>query len=299
MKTLVYGALNIDLVYAVDSIVQPGETVSSSSLIKSAGGKGANQAAALAKAGIETYIAGKTGYDGEFLLRLLESYGVHTENVVLYEGPSGHAFIQIDKTGQNSIILFAGGNGLVTPAEIDQVLSSFEKGDLALLQNEIANTDYIMERAKACGMRIALNPSPWNEKAKTLPLTLADMLFVNEIEGAGLAGLKQRASAEKILNSLCSIFPETEIILTVGKEGAHYGFGKIRARGNRGNRGKGVDVQVVDTTGAGDCFSGYFIASRENGKSVQESLDIACKAASITVSRKGAMESIPFWKEVF
>ena len=293
MKTLVYGALNIDLVYAVDNIVQPGETVSSSSLIKSSGGKGANQAAALAKAGIETYIAGKIGGDGEFLLRLLESYGVHTESVVQYEGPSGHALIQVDKTGQNSIILFAGGNGLVTPAEIDRVLSVFEKGDLVLLQNEIANTDYIMERAKTRGMRIALNPSPWNERAKTLPLTLADILFVNEIEGAGLAGLENGASTEKILNSLCSIFPETEIVLTVGKEGAHYGLGKIRARG------KGFDVQVVDTTGAGDCFSGYFIASRENGKSVQESLDIACKAASITVSRKGAMESIPFWKEVF
>ena len=121
-----------------------------------------------------------------------------------------------------------------------------------------------------------------------------DLVFaVDNIEGAGLAGLKQGDSTEKILSSLCSIFPKTEIILTVGKDGAHYGFGKTRAKGEI------VDLPVVDTTGAGDCFSGYFIASRELGKSVQESLNIACKAASITVSRKGAMESIPFREEVF
>ena len=150
-----------------------------------------------------------------------------------------------------------------------------------------------MEKTKTRGMRIALNPSPWNEKAKTLPLTLADMLFVNEIEGAGMAGLEKGASTEKILNGLCSIFPATEIILTVGKDGAYYGLGKTRAKGEI------IDMPVVDTTGAGDCFSGYFIASRECGKSVQESLDIACRAASITVSRKGAMESIPFREEVF
>ncbi|MCL1955579.1 MAG: PfkB family carbohydrate kinase, partial [Brevinematales bacterium] len=111
MKTLVYGSLNIDLVFSVDHIAAPGETISSFSLSKNAGGKGANQAAALAKAGTETWIFGKIGKDGVFLLELLESYGVHTEKVVQYEGPSGQAIIQVDKNGQNSIILFAGGNG--------------------------------------------------------------------------------------------------------------------------------------------------------------------------------------------
>jgi ribokinase len=293
MKTLVYGSLNIDLVFSVDHIVIPGETISSSSFFKGAGGKGANQAAALAKAGMETWMAGKIGNDGAFLLELLESYGVYTEKVVQYEGPSGQALIQVEKSGQNSIILFAGGNGKVSREEIEQCLSFFEKGDLVMLQNEITNTDFIMKMAKGRGMKVVLNPSPWNERAGNLPLELADILFVNEIEGAGLAKMGAEVPAENILDCLCSNFPETEIILTVGKDGAYYGLNKSMARGEI------LPFPVVDTTGAGDCFSGYFLAARGKGFSIQDSLNAACKAASITVSRKGAMESIPFKDEVF
>jgi len=293
MKILVYGSLNIDLVFSVDHIAALGETISSLSLSKNAGGKGANQAAALAKAGMETWISGKIGKDGVFLLELLESYGVHTEKVVHYEGPSGQAIIQVDKSGQNSIVLFAGGNGLVQPDEINKCLSFFEKGDLIVLQNEISNTGLIMEKAKSSGLKVALNPSPWNEEAGKLPIDLADILFINEIEGAGLAGLENTIPVTEILDQLCTCYPKTEIILTAGSRGAYYGFGKIRAKGEI------LDIPVVDTTGAGDCFSGYYLAARERGLSVQASLDIASKAAAITVSKKGAMESIPFKDEVF
>jgi ribokinase len=293
MKTFVYGSLNIDLVFSVDHIVSPGETISSLSLGKNAGGKGANQAAALAKAGMETWIAGKIGKDGIFLLELLESYGAHTELVVQYDGPSGQAIIQVDKSGQNSIVLFAGGNGLVNQHEIEKCLSFFEKGDLIVLQNEISNTALIMEKAKSSGLKVALNPSPWNEQAGKLPIDLADILFINEIEGAGLAGLENTIPVTEILDRLCARYQKTEIILTAGSRGAYYGFGTMRAKG------KIVDVPVVDTTGAGDCFSGYYLAARERGLSIQDSLDIAGKAASITVSRKGAMQSMPFKDEVF
>jgi ribokinase len=293
MKTLVYGSLNIDLVFLVDHIVVPGETISSLSFNKSAGGKGANQAAALAKAGMETWIAGKIGKDGAFLLELLESYGVHTEKVVRYEGPSGQALIQVDENGQNSIVLFAGGNGLVNTDEINKCLSFFEKDDLILLQNEISNTALIMEKAKSSGLRVALNLSPWNEQAGKLPIKLADILFINEIEGAGLADVGNATPITEILDRLCMRYQKTEIILTAGPQGAFYGCGKIRAKAEP------VNVPVVDTTGAGDCFSGYFVAARERGLSIQDSLNTACKAAAITVSRKGAMESIPFKDEVF
>jgi ribokinase len=292
MKTLVYGSLNIDLVFSVEHIAAPGETISGLSFNKNAGGKGANQAAALAKAGMETWMAGKIGKDGLFLLDLLAQYGVHTEKVVQYEGPSGQAIIQVDKNGENSIILFAGGNALVSPGEIENCLSFFEKGDLVLLQNEIANTGLIMERAKNLGLRVALNPSPWNERAKKLPVELADILFVNEIEGAGLADTEQNAPNTEIIKRLCSRYVKTEIILTTGGDGAFYGCGKTRVRA------EAVNVPVLDTTGAGDCFSGYFLAMREQGLSVQDALDTACRAAAITVSRKGAMVSIPFRDDV-
>jgi len=150
-----------------------------------------------------------------------------------------------------------------------------------------------MKTAKSSGLKIALNPSPWNEQAEKLPIDLADILFVNEIEGAGLAGVENTIPAAEILNQLCMRYQEIEIILTAGSKGAFYGCGKTRAKGEP------VKVPVVDTTGAGDCFSGYFLAARERGLSIQDSLNTACKAAAITVSKKGAMESIPFKDEVF
>jgi len=293
MKVLVFGSLNIDLLFSVDHIVTPGETIGSASFTRSAGGKGANQAAALAKAGLPVYMAGKIGSDGQFLLKLLESYGVNTDRVVQYEGATGQAVIQIDKNGQNAIVLNSGGNGEVTVEEIRVTLAQFNSGDIIVLQNEIANIRQIMEIAKERGMRICLNPSPFNEKIEALPLDIAHWLFVNEIEGAALAKLPGNTNLEMILEKLVECFPTTEIILTAGKEGALYGFGETRARGEI------VKVPVVDTTGAGDTFTGFFLAAREKNMTVLHSLAVACKAASIAVSRKGAMESIPQADEVF
>ena len=296
MKILVYGALNIDLVYTVDNIVQPGETVSSTGLIKSAGGKGANQAAALAKAGMEVFMAGKIGADGRFLLELLESYGVNIERVAIYPGATGQAIIQLDRRKQNAILLYAGGNGEIQKNEIQGALDPFGPGDAILLQNEITHVGAIMEKAKERGMKIFLNPSPFNEKIESLPLEKVDVFFVNEIEAAALASetaLSGEAPPTLILDRLTERFPAAEIILTVGKDGAYYGSGRIR------EKGEVIELPVADTTGAGDAFTGYYIAARENLFSVPEALRLACKAASIAVSRMGAMQSIPVKDEVF
>ena len=296
MKILVYGSLNIDLVFSVDHIVRPGETISSSALEKSAGGKGANQAAALAKAGMEVFMAGKIGEDGRFLLDLLESYGVNTERVAVYSGATGQALIQLDRNKQNSIILYAGGHGEIQENEIDGALDSFGRGDAVLLQNEIPHIGTIMRKARARGMKVFLNPSPYDEKIAALPLDLVDILFVNEIEAAALtaeASLSRETPPPVILDRLTARFPGAEIILTAGKDGAYYGFGTARGKGEI------IDLPVADTTGAGDTFTGYYIAAREKQFSVGDALKLACKASSIAVSRKGAMQSIPFKEEVF
>jgi ribokinase len=303
MKVLVFGALNIDLVFSVDHIVKGGETISGRSLVKSAGGKGANQASALAKAGMEVYLAGKIGADGRFLLDLLQSYGVNTSLVTEYEGSTGQALIQLDKNKQNAIVLYAGGNGRNTIADIERTLPNFTRGDIVLLQNEINQTAEIMEAAKKQGLFICLNPSPYDEKIETLPLDLVDMLFVNEIEGASLVSAPGAAMAKgaapgaadlpEVLDALVRRFPRSEIILTAGKEGAYYGFKEVREKGDI------IDLAVADTTGAGDTFTGYFIAARQKNYSVREALALACKASSIAVSRPGAMESIPLAAEVF
>jgi ribokinase len=293
MKILVFGSLNIDLIFSVDHIVLPGETLSSGALEKSAGGKGANQAAALAKAGMDVYMAGKIGEDGKFLLELLRSYGVNTEYVKIYEGATGQAIIQLDKNGQNSIVLYAGGNGAITDDETDGVIGAFDAGDMILLQNEISCVSGIMVAAKKRGMKICLNPSPFDEKIKNLPMELVDVFFVNEIEGASLASLPPDTPAPLILDCLVKQYPAAEIILTLGKDGAVYGCGQDRAKGGI------IDLPVLDTTGAGDTFTGYFIAARAKKKSPSGALALACKASSIAVSRMGAMEAIPFRGEVF
>jgi ribokinase len=293
MKVLVFGSLNIDMVFSVDHIAAPGETISSAALSRSAGGKGANQAAALAKAGLSVYMAGKIGEDGLFLTELLRSYGVNTDHVKVYGGATGQAIIQVDQNGQNSIVLFSGGNYAIEEGEIGPVLDSFGRGDIVVLQNEIVHTGKIMETAKKRGLRICLNPSPYNEKIEGLPLDMVDMFFVNELEGSALVGMAEESPPEAILDALVSRFPLAEIILTLGKRGARYGRAAVRAGGEI------VDLPVADTTGAGDTFTGYFIAARAGGAGVSAALAAACRASSIAVSRRGAMESIPLAAEVF
>jgi ribokinase len=293
VKILVFGSLNIDLIFSVDHIVRPGETVSSSSLVKSAGGKGANQAAALAKAGMPVYMAGKIGEDGQFLLALLQSYGVNTDYVAYYAGATGQALIQLDKNRQNSIVLFAGGNKAITIEEIERAIGGFGPGDMLVLQNEILFLREIMKRAHRRGIKICLNPSPYDQTIADLPLDLVDSFFVNELEGTSLAGLPADTPLPEVIDTLVRRFPQSEIILTAGRDGAYYGSGTVRGKGDI------VDLPVADTTGAGDTFTGYFIAARYKGHPVQQALAIACKAASIAVSRPGAMESIPRGAEVF
>ena len=329
MKILVYGSLNIDLVFPVDHIVRPGETIAESAMIKSAGGKGANQAAALAKAGMEVYMAGKAGADGHFLLELLKSYGVNTDNVIIYPGATGQAIIQVDRSGQNSIVLYPGGNGEVKESEIAPALEAFGPGDAVLLQNEIPHGGRIINLAKERGMKVFFNPSPFDEKILALPLDKVDLLFVNEIEAAALAGEplasevfsagevlrpgERSGSVERsgtgpllqILNKLCEKFPAAEIIITAGKEGAYYGANKGGGSEPSGGpqkireKAEALEVPVVDSTGAGDTFTGFYIAAREKNYSLAQALSLACKAASLAVSRKGAMESMPFKDEVF
>jgi ribokinase len=298
MKVLVYGSINIDMNYHVDHIVVPGETISAWKFEKSAGGKGANQAAALAKAGLEVYMAGKAGHDGDFLLDLLRSYGVNTGHVAIYDGPTGNAIIQLDKNKQNSIFLFSGGNGEITVGEISGTLDSFGEGDIIVLQNEIVHLKEIIEGASERNMQICLNPSPYSPAIETLPLEKVTTFFVNEIEGAAMAGIKAANSPAgpdfaEILDKLAIRFPTAEIVLTAGKQGAFY------ARGAERESASIVEVPVVNTVGAGDTFSGYFIAARSRGYSAKKALECASKAASIAVSRPGAMASVPPASEVF
>ena len=189
MKILNFGSLNIDNTYAVEHFVQPGETMTARELKRFCGGKGLNQSISLAYAGADVCHFGCVGSDGDMLIDMLNACGVNTDAVKrLSNFPSGHAIIQVDKNGQNSIMLFSGANRQIKPEWIDSELEKYESGDWLLIQNETNCLEHAMRAAYAKGMKIAFNPSPMDETALSLPLELVKLFLINEVEGATVTG---------------------------------------------------------------------------------------------------------------
>ena len=190
MKILNFGSLNIDKTYVVDHISKEGETITALNYEQFLGGKGFNQSIALARAGAKVFHAGKVGFDGEALVEQLKLDGINTDNIAMGNENSGHAIIQIDNQGKNSIIVDGGTNRTITKAEVDTVFDNFGKGDWLLLQNEISELKYIVNSAKEKGFKIALNASPIDPSLMEIDFNKVDILFINEIEGYCLTGEK-------------------------------------------------------------------------------------------------------------
>ncbi|MBO5253361.1 MAG: ribokinase [Clostridia bacterium] len=288
-KILNFGSLNADYVYTTDHIVRGGETAASHKMEIFAGGKGLNQSIALSRAGLSVYHAGLIGDDGDFLLSTLAENGVDTRFVGKIPGRGGHTVIQVDKNAQNAILLFGGSNRAVTPEYADEVLSHFEKGDLLLLQNEISALPYIIDRAFELGLLIWLNPSPMDSGVLACDLQKISGFFLNEIEGAELTGSND---PQIILDRMAEIYPTAAVVLTLGENGAWYAKDGTRVFC------PAEKADAVDTTAAGDTFTGYFLRGTLEGLSPDAALSLAAKAAAITVSRPGASPSIPKYDEV-
>ena len=214
MKILNYGSMNIDNVYQVEHMIHPGETQMAIAKNVFAGGKGLNQSIAIAKAGGTVYHAGVVGEDGAILMDTLAKHGVDTRYVKHAAGPSGHTVIQVDSSGQNSIIVFAGENMRVLDEDIERVLSEFNKGDLLILQNELDHSPAIMRMASERGMTIIFNPSPVNSTLNSYPLACVDWFLLNEIEGKALT---QETEPKRILAVLKALYPNAGIVLTLGR----------------------------------------------------------------------------------
>ena len=289
MKVLNIGSMNLDLVYSVDHIVQPGETEASVSMNTFLGGKGMNQSVALAKAGVEVYQGGMIGEDGQPFLDACAEYGVRADFIRKVEGKSGHAVIQIDSSAQNCILLYGGANQMLTERYVDEVLEHFGAGDILLLQNEVNLLPYIVDKAYEKGMQIALNPSPFNEKLSKVDMTKISIFLLNEVEGNQVTGL---TAPEEIIAKMQELYPHAKIVLTLGKDGAVYAEGEQRFFQPI------FPVKAVDTTAAGDTFTGYFLAGMADGMPIPEVLKMSAKASSIAVTREGAVPSIPYRAEV-
>ncbi|PHV69537.1 ribokinase [Sporanaerobium hydrogeniformans] len=289
MKVLNFGSLNIDYVYKVDHMIREGETLSSSGMEVFLGGKGFNQSVALVKAGVPVYHAGMIGEEGKIFLDACEEYGISSKFIKTIEGKNGHTIIQVDKNGQNCIMLYGGSNRSLTKDFIDEVLSYFGEEDYILLQNEVNHLDYIIEKAYERGIKIVLNPSPLDSYLETCDLNKITYFMMNEIEGEQITGEKE---ANKILDKMMQMYPESKVILTLGSAGSLY-----QDKENFFEQGI-FKTKVVDTTAAGDTFTGYFVSAIISGKSIPDALKMSAMAASITVSREGASPSIPTLDEV-
>ena len=295
MKILSFGSLNIDYVYSVPHFVKKGETLSAKELNVYTGGKGLNQSIALARAGVETYQAGAIGTDGMFLLEQLKEAGVKTDLVkILDDVRTGNAIIQNDDEGDNCIVLFGGANQAITKEQVDEVFKDFTNEDYLLIQNEINELSYIVEKAKEEGMKIILNPSPMNEKIMKLPLDQIDYFILNEIEAMQILKMDkpEEIDGKYIASLLHERFKDATIVLTLGSEGS------VCISDDEYVEQSIYKVKAIDTTAAGDTYTGYFIAGILNGKTIKESMDIASKASAIAVTRQGAAPSIPVLEEV-
>ena len=289
MRVLNIGSLNLDHVYNVDHIVLPGETEATHGLKIHLGGKGMNQSVALAKAGAQVYHGGMIGEDGQPFLDACREFGVHEAYIRQISTKSGHAIIQIDQNAQNSILLYGGANQMLTKEYVDEVLADFSSEDILLLQNEVNLLPYIVDRAFEKRMTIALNPSPFNEKLDDVDMGKISIFLLNEVEGFQITGL---TAPESIIARLLERYPHAKIVLTLGKNGALY------ADQTQTHFQPIFPVLAVDTTAAGDTFTGYFLAGLCEGLPIPRILEISAKASSIAVSRQGAVPSIPDRDEV-
>ncbi|KAJ3189340.1 hypothetical protein HDU85_002969 [Gaertneriomyces sp. JEL0708] len=316
-KVLCFGSVNIDDVYEVPHIVLTGETISSLSYTVHAGGKGANQSVALAKAQADVYHGGRIGKDGIWVKDLMHSAGVKTDYLdVDNEKAGGRAIIQVSaETNDNAIVLFPGTNASISLAFVDSVLAHFEGSDWVLLQNEI-NIDaarHVAETASQKGMTVVINPAPCPaDFAQKFPLNLVDMLIVNESEAASITAqlghkFDEReglvAAAAGAAKFLLGKFENLKlVVVTLGGKGVaaelrheHASFQCSPLKG----------VRLANTTGAGDTFVGYLLAILSKASSpfedkrlLTQALQLASTAAGMACESEGAMTSIPLWEDV-
>ncbi|MBX3706713.1 MAG: ribokinase [Pseudomonadales bacterium] len=294
MAIVNFGSFIIDHVYRVPHFVRPGETLPATGYRVFAGGKGFNQTLALARAGATASghtlaHAGAIGENGRWLLELLRREGVDVRDVVVTDTPTGHGIIQVNDQGENAILQFPGANRTLERDHIERVLARYGPEDVLLLQNEVNALAQLIRTAVERGLRVVLNPAPMDTTIAGLPLERVWLLIVNEVEGFDLTGSRD---PDEILARLGRRCPDSRVVLTLGAAGArcvHQG---------RQYQVDAWPAQAIDTTGAGDTFTGFFVASLLAGQAIGPALERAARAAALCVARHGAADSIPTATEV-
>jgi len=297
-RVIVTGSINMDIVVSTARHPRPGETVGGSELHFFPGGKGANQSVAAARAGADTAFVGAVGDDrfGPELTSFLARAGVDGTAVRVVPGVStGVALIVVDAHGENSIVVVAGANDRLEPADAERV--ELDRGDVAVTQFEVPlpATLAALELARARGATTMLNAAPAQRVSRDVS-NLTDVLVVNEIELSAIAQqpVTRDSTLEELRAAVSTLARDANhvTVVTLGDRGA------VASMGDRLVEITGRDVEVVDTTGAGDCFVGSLAARLAAGDAIESGLEFANVAASICVGRAGAGPSMPTAAEV-
>lgn len=294
-RLLNIGSINIDYVYQVPHFLRAGETLEASKRAIFMGGKGLNQSVAAKRSGLEVIHLGVLGADGTFLRDFMQTEGIdvrflRTDNTL----PTGHTVIQVTPDAENAILYFAGTNHAIDRELVREALRTLETDDFVLMQNEVNDVGFCLTEAKKQGLVTIFNPAPYSPEVLSYPLENVDVLIVNETEARGILDA-DLADDDEILKSLRERFPHAAIFLTLGKKGMKCDLKKGFAPMNF----DAFKVKAVDTTGAGDTFVGYAVralmAYRETKdiKVFKKEIETAMLAAATSVTREGAVPSIP------
>ncbi len=279
------GSINADMVYSVPRLPGPGETLSSGGLRYFLGGKGANMSVAAARAGARVHHIGAVGHDGKWAVDRLLEYGVDTAHIATVPEPTGHAIIAVEPGGENSIILDAGANHAIPADSLGLALSSAQAGDILLMQNETTLQEDAARMGRDLGLRVCYAAAPFDAKAVRALLPWLDFLILNEVEAAQLEAATGKSPQD---------LPVEHVIVTLGARGARY----IHTPARDVTEHPAMPVTPVDTTGAGDTFTGYVLAGLDRGLPMPQAIGLATRAAALMVMREGTADVIPDLKEV-
>lgn len=279
------GSINADLTYRVPHLPGPGETLSAQSLTRGLGGKGANMSVAAARAAARVAHIGAVGTDGAWMVERLMEYGVDTRLIKTVDVPTGHAIIALDGLGENNILIYPGANHAITQEAISEALAQSVPGDIFVCQNETNLQAEGVALAVKRGLRVAYAAAPFDADAVKQIMGQLDLLVLNAVEAQQL----QEATGKPP-----EALPIADVVITLGADGCRW----FNTRAGSSRDFPAFKVKPVDTTGAGDTFTGYLLAGMDRGMPMAQAIAQAQRAAAIMVTRLGTADVIPDLRDV-
>lgn len=279
------GSINADMIYAMPHLPAAGETLAAQELNRFLGGKGANMSVAATRAGSDVKHIGAVGPDGTWAIDRLAGYGIDIQNIAQLQTPTGHAIIAVDVAGENQIILFPGANRALETGQIGQALSQAQAGDVLVMQNETNMQAEAAALGRKLGLRVCYAAAPFDAAAVKSVLPYLDFLILNEIEAQQLSDATGQTPGELGVK---------DVIITLGSRGARH----IDGQSGAVHDVPALPVTAVDTTGAGDTFTGYVLSGLDRGLSMGDAMQQAARAAAMMVTRRGTADVIPSQEEV-